>query len=63
MKHILPLFIPLLLVGLVGCGKAAGPPVEQHSELAMRIGSALPQNWSLEESNGQIMISRRDPIT
>ena len=29
----------------------------------MRIGSALPQNWSLEESNGQIMISRKEPIT
>jgi hypothetical protein len=63
MKHILPLFIPLLLIGLVCCGKAARPPVEQQSELAMRIGSALPQNWSLEESNGQIMISRKEPIT
>lgn len=28
----------------------------------MRVQSVLSQNWSLEESNGQIIISRRDPV-
>lgn len=61
MKHIPTLIISLLFVGLASCGKAVPPPV-QHSELAMRIGSVLPQNWSLQENNGQIIIARKEPV-
>lgn len=47
----------------MSCGKAPRAPIQKHSELATRIESVLPKNWSLEESNGQIIISRREPIT
>lgn len=62
MKHILPLItISLIVVVFACCGKPAPPPVQQ-SELAIRIGWALPQNWSLEESKDQIIIARKEPV-
>lgn len=61
MKYILPVFLAVFLLELSWCGKATPPPTQQ-SELAMRVGAVLPQDWSLKESNGQIIISRRDPV-
>ena len=62
MKQILPLIIiSLLMVVLASCGQSAPSPVQQ-SELAIRIGWALPQNWTLEESKDQIIIARKEPV-
>lgn len=62
MKQILPLIIiSLVLVVFAGCGKPAPPPGHQ-SELAIRIGWALPKNWRLEESKDQIIIARKEPV-
>ena len=57
----LPLIIISLLAVLASCGQSAPSPVQQ-SKLAIRIGWALPQNWSLEESKGQILIARKEPV-
>lgn len=61
MKHILLVFLAVFLLELSWCGKATPPPTQQ-SELAMRVGAVLPEDWSLKESNGQIIISRRNPV-
>jgi hypothetical protein len=61
MRRILPLILASFLFGLGGCGKALPPPTP-HSELAKRVMSVLPKDWSLEESNGQIIISRKDLV-
>ena len=62
MKQILPLIIvSLLLVVFAACGQSEPPPVQQ-SALAIRIGWALPQNWSLEESKDQIIIARKAQV-
>src|SRR5258705_3655464 len=62
MKQTLSLIILFLSIALVSC-KDTHVPVAEHSELSKRIGSVLPQNWTQEESIGQIIISRREPIT
>jgi hypothetical protein len=61
MKHVLPVIIVPFLLGLGWCGRASPPP-KQYSELAMRVKSVLPRDWGLEESNGQIIISRKEPV-
>ena len=52
-----------LLVGLAGCGQSAGPPVQMSEfDLATRVKWVLPPNWTLEQQNQQLIISRKDPV-
>jgi hypothetical protein len=63
MKSALSLIVPLVLLTVCACRKTTVAPLPQHSEAARRIESVLPKNWELTESDGQIIISRKDPIT
>jgi hypothetical protein len=63
MRHTLKWIAPLLLPVVVGCDKAPQAPVKQHGDYAMRIESVLPRNWELNESNGEIVLFRKEPIT
>jgi hypothetical protein len=56
------LIVPLWLLTLAGCERTAHIPAKLRSEYATRIESVLPRNWELNESNGQILISRKEPI-
>ena len=61
LKQSLPLIIISLLLVCSSCEPSA-PSLPQQSELAVRIGWALPQNWRLEESKDQIIIARKEPV-
>lgn len=61
MKHILSAIVAVVITSVASCGKAT-PPQPQPSGLASRVASGVPEGWSLEESNGQILISRRKPV-
>ena len=63
MRHTLKSIVPLLLLAVAGCERVSRAPVQRHSDYAVRIGSVLPRNWELNESNGQIVLSRKEPIT
>ena len=63
MKYILILWSSILLVTVVSCRKAVQAPRQERSEFAARIGTVLPQTWTLQESRGEVMISRQDPVT
>src|SRR5437899_1994966 len=63
MKYILILWSSLLLVTIVSCRKAVQSPRQERSEFALRIGTVLPQTWTLQESRDEVIISRQDPVT
>ena len=63
MKYILILCSLILLVTAGSCRQAFQAPRQERSEFALRIGSVLPQGWTLEESIGEVIISRQDPVT
>ncbi len=62
MKQALRLIAPLLLLTFATCGKTTLAPLPQRSDGARRIESVLPPNWEFNESNGGIVISRKDPV-
>ena len=51
----------LLLPGVFGCQKATPLPTH-HEELVIRIRSVIPANWELQQTNGEIVISRKDLV-
>lgn len=52
--------VVLLLVGLSGCGQT---PVQiSEFDLATRVRWVLPPNWTLEQHEQQLIISRKDPV-
>ena len=57
-----PLIIVSLILVLFACCEKSAPPPVQPSELAIRIGWALPPNWRLEESKDQIILARKEPV-
>jgi len=64
MKHALSVIaLLLLLLTFAGCRNTTRAPLPQRSETAKRIEAVLPHNWELSESNDQIIISRREPVT
>ena len=63
MKKSTLLIVFLLLVGRSGCGQNAEPPVQMSEfDLATRVRWVLPPNWTLEQHNQQLIISRKDPV-
>lgn len=63
MKYILILSTSILLVTVVSCRKPVQAPRQERSEFALRIATVLPQKWALQESGGEVIISRQDPVT
>jgi hypothetical protein len=63
MKYFLILSSSILLVNGFSCGKAVQGPRQERSEFASRIGSILPQGWTLQEGGGEVIISRQEPVT
>ena len=61
MKQFFSAIVALVFVSVASCGKATHPQI-QPVGLAGRVAAAVPKGWSLEESNGQILISRREPV-
>jgi hypothetical protein len=51
----------LLLPGVFGCQKTTPLPTH-HEELVIRIRSLLPANWDLTQTNGEIVIFRKDSV-
>src|SRR5687767_16034650 len=53
----------LLLVGLAGCGRTADPLLQMRElDLATRVRWVLPPNWTLEEHDHELIISRKNPV-
>ena len=61
MKHLLVVILALISPGVFGCQKATPLPTH-HEELVIRIRSLLPANWELQQTNEEIVISRKDPV-
>lgn len=55
--------VALSLLTVAGCERTPRAPVKLRSDYAVRIEALLPGNWDLNESNGQIVISRKEAIT
>jgi len=63
MKSLMLTIMSFALLTLVCCGNQSSPRPPEHSHLAKNIGAVLPQNWSLNESVGEILVFRKEPIT
>lgn len=57
------LVLALFLLTLISCEKDESIPRANELEaLALRIGRELPVKWSVEKSENQIIVSRKEPI-
>ena len=63
MRNTLKSLVLLWLLTAAGCQKVTQVPVQRQSDYAVRIGAVLPRNWELNESNGQIVLSRKEALT
>ena len=62
-KHFVAFVITLLLLaGLAGCETVDPLLQEREPDLATRVRWVLPPNWTLEEQNQHLIISRKDPM-
>ena len=62
MKHILILWISVLLVTVISCRKAVQAPPQERSQFALSIETVLPQAWTLQESRDEVIIGRQDSV-
>jgi hypothetical protein len=63
MKILITLLTLFALLPLLCCKEKHGTRPTEHDGLATRVRAVLPQNWSLDETSGQIIISRKESIT
>src|SRR5258705_11818686 len=62
MKAWMLTIVPLFLLTLTSCKSESIPRANETDALALRIAAELPQNWSLEKSGDQIIVSRKEPV-
>ncbi len=51
------------LAALCACSRVAQKPSHNRSEFAVRVASALPPDWTLEENGQEVLIGRKELIT
>lgn len=62
MKHFVILLSSLLAVNVFSCGRAVEVPHQTRSEFASKIAGILPPNWTVQELDGAVVITRQDPV-
>jgi hypothetical protein len=62
MKHFVILLSSMLAVNVFSCGRAVEVQHQTRSEFASQIAGILPPRWTLQELNGEVIITRQDPV-
>jgi hypothetical protein len=55
-------FVLVVVATLSSFKKATQKPIQTRSPFAAKIESVLPENWSLEENDQEVLIARKQPI-